>query len=148
VSNNCGVRTNGTITCWGTQNIPSGTFIQISNSCGVKTDGSVACWSSSLQQTLPKGTFTQVAAGIGHACGVKTDSSVVCWGDDRQGQSTPPSTVSNCTHALFSPSDGVLTIPMLDVPNGFGDVTTYRTKMSQMDGEGLVFSVTNAEPIQ
>jgi hypothetical protein len=57
---------------------------------------------------------------------------------------------TNCvnTHASFSPSDGIMTIPTLDVPNGFGGVTTYRVEMSVVAGEGLLFSVTNAEPVQ
>jgi len=52
------------------------------------------------------------------------------------------------THALFSPSDGTLSIPAVDVPDSFGGITTYWAEMSLVPGEGLVFSVTNAEPIQ
>jgi alpha-tubulin suppressor-like RCC1 family protein len=52
------------------------------------------------------------------------------------------------THASFSPSDGTLTIPAVDVPDASGDITVYQAEMSLVPGEGLVFSVTNAEPIQ
>jgi len=57
---------------------------------------------------------------------------------------------TNCvnTRASFSPSDGIMTIPALDVPNGFGGVTSYRIEMSVVAGEGLLFSVTNVEPVQ
>ena len=43
---------------------------------------------AALQARLP--AFTQVAAGDIHGCGVKRDGSVACWGDNRSGQSTPP----------------------------------------------------------
>jgi hypothetical protein len=52
------------------------------------------------------------------------------------------------THASFSPNDGILTIPAVDVPDAFGGITVYRVEMSLLPGEGLVFSVTNAEPVQ
>jgi len=67
------------------------------------------------------------------------------------GITVPPES-GNCpridTHASFTLSDGVLTIPAVDVPDIFGGVTTYRAEMSLIAGEGLVFSVTNAEPVQ
>jgi alpha-tubulin suppressor-like RCC1 family protein len=56
--------------------------------CGLKTDGTLACWGDNGfgQSTPPAGTFTQVAAGGYHACGVKTDGAFVCWGDNNSGQ--------------------------------------------------------------
>ena len=36
-------------------------------------------------------TYVQVDIGLGHSCAVTTETEVVCWGDDRYGQSTPPS---------------------------------------------------------
>jgi hypothetical protein len=52
------------------------------------------------------------------------------------------------THASFSPNDGTLTIPAVDVPDASGGITVYQAEMSLVPGEGLVFSVTDAEPIQ
>ncbi len=52
------------------------------------------------------------------------------------------------THASFSPSEGTLTIPAVDVPDTFGGITVYQAEMLLLPGEGLVFSVTNAEPIK
>ena len=75
-----------------------------------------------------------------------------CQNDPASCGITVPPESGNCpsvdTHASFSPSNGVMTIPAVDVPDAFGGMTTYRAEMSLMDGEGLVFSVTNAEPIQ
>ena len=63
-----------------------------SHNCGVKTDGSVACWGQDLfgEGTPPAGEFITVSAGGPHTCGVKTDGSAACWGDDTLGQATPP----------------------------------------------------------
>ena len=97
----CGVRSNGTVLCWGQGTYgettpPAGTFTQVSAgnifTCGVSTSGSVLCWgtNSSGQSTPPAGTFTQVSAGGTHACAVSTSGSVQCWGNNSFGQSTPP----------------------------------------------------------
>ena len=92
------------------------------HTCGVKTDGTVACWGSNVdlistarvdrsgssfasdravpdedaakyaagQATPPDGDFVSVSAGLGHTCGVTTDNTVVCWGYDALGRATPP----------------------------------------------------------
>ena len=52
------------------------------------------------------------------------------------------------THALFSPSDGILTIPAVDVLDPLKSITTYQVEMSIVPGKELVFSVNSAEPIQ
>ena len=97
----CGVKTDGTVACWGDNKYeqatpPAGSFTQVSagdlHTCGVKTDGSLACWP--WQVTPPAGSFTQVSLGgdnsPGHTCGVKTDGTVACSGDNEYGQATPP----------------------------------------------------------
>ena len=60
----------------------------VAQSCGVKTDGSVACWgldNRDGQSTPPAGSFVSVSAGGSeHSCGVKTDGSVACWGAERE----------------------------------------------------------------
>jgi Regulator of chromosome condensation (RCC1) repeat len=62
------------------------------DTCGVRTDGTLACWGddSAGQSTPPGGTFTTVSAGGNHACAVRTDGGVVCWGQDTSGQSSVP----------------------------------------------------------
>ena len=100
-SHNCGVKTDGSVACWGQDLFgegtpPAGEFISVSaggpHTCGVKTDGSVACWGDDTleQATPPAGEFISVSAGASHNCGVKTDGSAACWGDDTLGQATPP----------------------------------------------------------
>ena len=50
----CGLRTNGTITCWGFNN-----------------DG---------QAIAPGGQYSAVTAGGNHSCGLRTDGTIICWG--------------------------------------------------------------------
>ena len=106
----CGVRTDGTIQCWGRTPYgfsefiddppprPSGSFSSVSAgngySCGVRTDGTVQCWGSSRRygvQQPPSGSFSSVSAGNEHSCGVRTDGTVQCWGRDFFGSTSPPS---------------------------------------------------------
>ena len=98
----CGLKTDGTIACWGADNNgqttpPAGTFTQVSagaaQACGIKSDGTIACWGANSYGQLatpPAGTFTQVSAGAAHTCGIKSDGTIACWGDNPNGQATPP----------------------------------------------------------
>ena len=98
----CGVRTDGTVVCWGEHEYgqatppPAGGFTSISvggrHACGVRTDGTVVCWGEDEygQATPPAGGFTSISVGDRHACGVRSDGAVDCWGDDEYGQATPP----------------------------------------------------------
>ena len=104
----CGVKTDGTVTCWGagTTNTgfpnygqaspPAGTFTQVSagavHTCGLETGGTVRCWGrdNDGESSPPAGIFTQVSAGGVHTCGLETGGTVACWGDNYDGQSSPP----------------------------------------------------------
>ena len=75
------------------------------HTCGVRTDGTVECWGSNEdgdgnvvgQATPPGGSFASVGAGALHTCEVRTDGTVECWGSNEDfdgneiGQATPPS---------------------------------------------------------
>ncbi|WP_420444035.1 hypothetical protein [Candidatus Poriferisodalis sp.] len=51
-----------------------------SHSCGLRSNGSVTCWgNNSGQMVVPSGSFTAVSAGHNHSCGVRSDGSVTCW---------------------------------------------------------------------
>jgi alpha-tubulin suppressor-like RCC1 family protein len=100
----CGLRTNGTIACWGTlpagASPPDGSFLDVvagaEHTCGLRPDGSVVCWGAdSFGETVPPAlSFVQLeaggASGSGHTCGVTTRGSIACWGDDSSGQCEPP----------------------------------------------------------
>ena len=97
----CGVKTDGSVVCWGSNSYgvatpPQGRFSSVSagsfHTCGVSEDGSVACWGDDEdgESTPPQGRFSSVSAGRDHTCGVKEDGSVACWGDDENSQATPP----------------------------------------------------------
>ena len=63
-----------------------------SHTCGVRSDGSVACWGFDVagRGTPPAGSFVSVSAGLAHTCGVRSNGSVACWGRDSNGRSSPP----------------------------------------------------------
>ena len=87
----CGLRTNGTVTCWGDNSngqteAPAGRFRVVSaggdHSCGLRSDGTVTCWGDNRwgQASPPAGVFTTVSAGGNHSCGLRSDGTVTCWG--------------------------------------------------------------------
>ena len=99
----CGLRSNGTVACWGYNGdgratAPVGqTFTAISSSgyhtCGLRSNGSVACWgrNDSGQATAPVGeTFTAISSGGFHTCGLRSNGTAACWGDNFYGQATAP----------------------------------------------------------
>ena len=76
------------------------------STCGVKTDGSVACWGVYQPPTwdlisgVPSsGEYVDAKIGFGagwreHACALSKTGQVTCWGDNSQGQTTVPSGIS------------------------------------------------------
>ena len=117
----CGVRTDGRVACWGSDNSgqaapPAGSFKAVSagssHTCAIATDGTVSCWGA--QSALPPAdAFTSVSAGLNHTCGVKLDGAVACWGDDRHGQASAPegsfmSVSAGDSHTCGVRTDGAL----------------------------------------
>ena len=65
--------------------------------CGLRDDGTPACWPREPSRLVPTPEgerFTSISASSSHACGLRMDGTAVCWGDDRLGQSSPPSGVN------------------------------------------------------
>jgi hypothetical protein len=98
----CGLRSDGTLTCWGYDDYgqstpPSGTFQHIDvggyHSCAIKSDGTLACWgwNNYGQASAPSGTFQHVSSGGYHNCAIKSDGTLACWGWNNYGQASPPS---------------------------------------------------------
>ena len=101
LAHTCGIRGNGTLTCWGRNDHgqatpPTGTFRQVSagrfHTCGLRSNGTVACWGEDLHNkiTPPAGTFVQLSAGDQHTCGVRNSGALYCWGKNDDGQTTYP----------------------------------------------------------
>jgi alpha-tubulin suppressor-like RCC1 family protein len=97
----CGVRFDGTLACWGRNDVgqatpPSGNgFVQVAaggiHSCALKADHSVVCWGSNVvgQSSPPATPFVRVHAGFSHSCGHRSDGGVECWGNNVYGQTSP-----------------------------------------------------------
>jgi hypothetical protein len=92
----CGLRTDGTVACWGNLDptSPDGTFVDASagaaSNCGVRTDGSISCWDGKIESPSLPGTFSHVAVGYDHACAIGTDGTISCWGGDNPAEVSPP----------------------------------------------------------
>lgn len=96
----CGVRTDGTLVCWGESNAfgerepPAGQFQSVTAaanfSCALDASGQIACWGqdTSGETTPPPGErFVSIDAGGffgggGYVCGVNVDGGLVCWGSN------------------------------------------------------------------
>jgi len=82
----CGVRSNGSVTCWGAgagAAAPSpGAFSELAAgldfTCGSRSDGQLACWGKSIG-TPPAGPLRGLVAGDTFACGLRDDGSPLCW---------------------------------------------------------------------
>jgi hypothetical protein len=96
----CGIRSDGTLTCWGssradgvTDEPPAGSFTQLAVTnyfgCALETDSEIVCWGWGTKDweivpqftPFPGGTSTQLAARGDRACGLRPDGSIVCWGE-------------------------------------------------------------------
>jgi hypothetical protein len=113
----CGVREDGSVTCWGRDNDGESTppelspenfdFAEVSaglyHTCALVNCyaspgqfcpfGNTHCWGrDTYGQASPNinDRFAQISAGGYHTCGIKADGSIKCWGFDGEGQSTPP----------------------------------------------------------
>jgi alpha-tubulin suppressor-like RCC1 family protein len=93
--------------------------------CGVKTDGTVWCWGRNNLKQLGDGTTTnrtrpvqvtgltgatQVIAGQGFACALKSDGTVACWGDNGVGQLGDGTTTARSTPVVIPSLTGVTQI--------------------------------------
>jgi len=124
-SHTCGLKTDGTLWCWGDNNfgqLGDNTTINrlspvqenslstnwksvstsYSHTCGVKTDGTLWCWGDNwsgqlgdnttanksipTQENTASTNWLSVSADGSHTCGIKTDGSLYCWGDYTFGQ--------------------------------------------------------------
>jgi len=94
----CGVKTDGTLTCWGddfefapTAQPPTGpdysrVSVGVNHGCAIRRDGGVDCWgyNGSGQQDAPTldeaQTWLIVEAGWESTCGITSEHELKCWG--------------------------------------------------------------------
>ena len=111
----CGLRTDGTITCWwgglyGSPTIftpsqtteiyaPQGTYKAVTagglDVCAIRTDNTLACWwfqheelsyaRTSEVSDLPAGTFKAISTGSEQTCAIRTDDTLTCWATSLMG---------------------------------------------------------------
>jgi hypothetical protein len=78
----CGLRADGTITCWGGRHgfrsHQEGSFVKVSGGCLLDIDGHTWPPGASEPDTA-LGAFAELSCGDYHACGIRDDRSVACW---------------------------------------------------------------------
>ncbi len=104
----CAVKKDGTLTCWGTPNVPQipsrsdvhspaiaplwADIAQLSMgndlACGIRTDGTVICQPEKKLPAVVPGVsqVVEIAAGRAHACARTRDGKILCWGENDHGQ--------------------------------------------------------------
>ena len=121
----CGLRTGGTLACWGENgwgqaDPPGGTFRAVGagegHSCGLRSDSTITCWgnSSGGQADAPTGTFSAVSVGGSHSCGLRSNATITCWGHNWAGQTSVPrgdftSVAAGGLHSCGLRSDATIT---------------------------------------
>ncbi len=125
----CGLRTDGTVSCWGSAqegiigSPPSGTFTQISvgrsHGCALRADRTAVCWGydGHGETKVPAGTFTQLSVGDDFSCGIHSDGTVLCWGNNAFGQLNVPYNLANASITLansFGDLAGSLVVVSVD----------------------------------
>ncbi|MGZ9108866.1 MAG: RCC1 domain-containing protein [Micavibrio sp.] len=75
-SHSCGVKTNGTLYCWGDDGDG-----QLGNGAGTNADQHIP-----MQESTTATNWASVATGDIHTCAIKTNGTLWCWGSDSDGQ--------------------------------------------------------------
>ncbi|MDE0169460.1 MAG: RCC1 domain-containing protein [bacterium] len=92
----CGLKTDGSITCWGNEDnslVPDpseGPFTAVTaagiHTCGIRADSTAACWNRLDSYELPGDGYTAIAIAkhraLYSACGMHTDGTITCREDD------------------------------------------------------------------
>lgn len=87
----CGLAADGGATCWGAVNPSSSGFAPAPERLPPPHDGEVVNYGQTI---LPEGTWSAVSAGDFHTCLLDLDGQPTCIGNDRSGETSPPSGVS------------------------------------------------------
>ena len=137
----CGLRSNGTVACWGENgwgqaDAPEGSFSALtasaSHSCGLRSDATLTCWGNNQngQTNAPDGQFSIISAGPAHSCGLRSDATLTCWGNNFIGQTDAPQGIFTAVSAGGSHTCGLRSDATLTCwgnnENGQSDAPTGR----------------------
>ena len=145
----CGIRTNGTIACWGNNEggqaePPNGSFKAVSaggdHSCAIRTDNTLTCWGANWYRAMDtlNARYTAVTSGASHSCGLRNDATISCWGHNGQGQTNAPDGRFTAVNAGYDHSCGVRTDTTITC---WGD--NQRNQLDTPDGQFSAISAGN-----
>jgi len=118
-SSTCGLRSDGSVVCWGAVSFESGatdTFVAVStgmaHACALRSDGTVRCWGDDFygQATPPPDVFTSISSGFYYTCGLRFDGTVKCWGSATEWPTTETlrALAAGAYHACGLRADGTV----------------------------------------
>lgn len=129
---NCGLRQDGFLQCWGSNedgiieavqsedDIGGARYKSLAcgsrHCCAIRWDDVIRCWGNNDngEATDPAGYFKAVAAGNEHSCGISENDTLSCWGINEFNQSQVPHTrlttvATGGQHACGLRPDGSIT---------------------------------------
>jgi hypothetical protein len=95
------------------------------NTCAMRTDGTVTCWGSNSDGQSPatraalSGNFTDVRPHTFHTCALRNDGVVECWGNNWYDQSLPTKTAQAYTGHMYPTATFSATPNPVQVGNSF-----------------------------
>ena len=103
LSASCFLKTHGTSICSNRYIDGTTGVVQVSQNCVLKNNGEVICQPSGTYNTMSaatiaKANFEAALAGVTRIesnCGILPDTSIVCYNDNRPGDITPPSGITD-----------------------------------------------------
>ena len=105
--------------------------------CGIRLDGTVACWGTNNwegQADAPDGEFTAVAAYVNHTCGIRTNQTIACWGQNNYGQTDPASGPSVTDLSVPSGTTVIVNFQMASASSPDEDIETPVEVIAPGDG--------------
>lgn len=155
----CGVRTDGTLRCWGASELAPGGHLWArveqydDYTCALDLTGQACCWGaaelagdcSDRGTAYPADTFVDLTTGLGYACGLTANNQILCWGADAgigtlvtEWEDVPIIEIT-AMYGLLVAHHGGNMYSSWDVASSFPGVRRFETRVSvELDSDDIV----------
>ena len=112
------------------------------HSCGLRTDGTITCWGHNglRQANAPAGSFNAVSASQYHSCGLRTDGTITCWATTSMGRPVRPLAASQPS----PPATCIVVVCVQTAPSPAGATTIVGGPMRPQAASGLRVAATGS----